>query len=223
MDGNSVVWDSPSFDMGGASVSVDLAFSPDANDSTVNNGGQATHVGVYGIGYGAGITISNMMEGLTIGAYGDTRENVKSVAAGSDKARDEFTGTWYAKYSAGPVSFGYQTSYYDAGLTGSNIAANSPATVGTSSGVFEGESMSIAFNVNDNISLSWTDTTDTYDAQDNESTATADVDKETDALQIAYSMGGMSIKAYRMEESNPNYDANAASSEKSEISLGLAF
>ena len=56
MDGNSVVWDSPSFDMGGASVSVDLAFSPDANDSTVNNGGQATHVGVYGIGYGAGIT-----------------------------------------------------------------------------------------------------------------------------------------------------------------------
>ena len=78
------------------------------------------------------------MEGLTIGAYGDTRENVKSVAAGSDKARDEFTGTWYAKYSAGPVSFGYQTSYYDAGLTGSNIAANSPATVGTSSGVFEG-------------------------------------------------------------------------------------
>ena len=223
MDGNSVVWDSPSFDMGGASVSVDLAFSPDATDSTVNNGGQGTHIGVYGIGYGAGITISNLMEGLTIGVYGDTRENVKSVAAGSDKARDEFTGTWYAKYSAGPVSFGYQTSYYDSGLTGSNIAANSPATVGTSSGVFEGESMSIAFNVNDNLSLSWTDTTDTYDAQDNESTATADVDKETDALQIAYSMGGMSIKAYRMEESNPNYDANATSSEKSEISLGLAF
>jgi len=222
MDGNSVVWDSPSFDMGGASVSVDLAFSPDATDSTVNNGGQGTHTGVYGIGYGAGITISNMMEGLTIGVYGDTRENVKSTGTG-DKAADEFTGTWYAKYSAGPVSFGYQTSYYDSGLTGSNIAANSPATVGTSSGVFEGESMSIAFNVNDNLSLSWTDTTDTYDAQDNESTATADVDKETDALQIAYSMGGMSIKAYRMEESNPNYDANATGSEKSEISLGLAF
>jgi len=33
----------------------------------------------------------------------------------------------------------------------------------------------------------------------------------------------MSIKAYRMEESNPNYDANATGSEKSEISLGLAF
>jgi len=33
----------------------------------------------------------------------------------------------------------------------------------------------------------------------------------------------MSIKAYRMTESNPNYDSDAAESEKSEISLGLAF
>ena len=59
--------------------------------------------------------------------------------------------------------------------------------------------MSIAFNVNDNLSISWTDGEDTYDAQDNNSsgTATADVDKDTDALQIAYSMGGMSIKAYQ--------------------------
>ena len=57
----------------------------------------------------------------------------------------------------------------------------------------------------------------------NESTAIADVEKQTDALQIAYSMGGMSIKAYRMTESNPNYDSDAKESEKSEISLGLAF
>ena len=83
--------------------------------------------------------------------------------------------------------------------------------------------MSIAFNVNDNVSISWTDTADTYDAQDNASTAIADVEKSTDAIQIAYSMGGMSIKAYRMEEKNPNYDANASTSGKSEISLGLAF
>ena len=103
------------------------------------------------------------------------------------------------------------------------IAAASPATVGTSAGVFEAENMSIAFNVNDNLSISWTDTSDTYDAQDNASTAIIDVDKDTDALQVAYSMGGMSIKAYRMTESNPNYDSDAAESEKSEISLGLAF
>jgi len=85
--------------------------------------------------------------------------------------------------------------------------------------------MSIAFNVNDNLSLSYTDTKDTYNNQSDNGTSAedADVEKKTDALQIAYSMGGMSIKAYRMEETNPNYDGNAADVGKSEISLGLAF
>ena len=222
LDNNAIIYDSPSFDMGGSSVSFDLAFSPDATDSAVNNGGQGTHTGIWGVGYGAGMTISTDM-GLTLGVYGDIRENVQNIAAGVDDVRDQFGGTWYAKYSAGPVSFGYQTSYFDSGLTGAAIAANSAATVGTSAGIFEGETMSIAFNVNDNLSISWTDTSDTYDTQDNASTAIADVDSDTDALQIAYSMGGMSIKAYRMENTNPNYDANATSGEKSEISLGLAF
>tara|TARA_B100000029_G_scaffold153999_1_gene149307 strand:+ start:1204 stop:2277 length:1074 start_codon:yes stop_codon:yes gene_type:complete len=225
LDNNAIVWDSPAFDIGGATVSLDAAFSPDATDSAVNNGGSGAHTGYYGIGYGLGMTITGMVDGLTLGVYGDTREvgATQGGSANTDKAQDEFTGTWYAKFSTGPVSIGYQTSYYDSGLTGSAVDAASPATVGTSSGVFEAESMSIAFNVNDNLSLSWTDTEDVYDAQDNASTAVADVSKDTDALQIAYSMGGMSIKAYRMEESNPNYDSDAASSEKSEISLGLAF
>jgi outer membrane protein OmpU len=223
MDGNSVAWDLPSIDLGGMSAAVDLVFSPDATDSTVNNGGQGTHTGVWGIGYGAGVTLTGLADGLTVGVYGDLRETVKDVGT-NDKASDQFTGTWYAKYSAGPISFGYQQSYFDSGLTSATaIAAASPATVGTSAGVFEAENMSIAFNVNDNLSISWTDTTDTYDAQADDTGTIADVDKNTDALQIAYSMGGMSIKAYRMEESNPNYDSDAASSEKSEISLGLAF
>jgi len=220
---NSIAWDLPAMDLGGMSLAIDLVYSPDAENGGANNGGQAAHTGTFGQGYGAGITATGLVEGLTLGVYGDIRENTKAVATADDDTRDQFTGTWYATYSAGPVSIGYQTSVFDSGLTGSNIAAASPATVGTSSGVFEAEQMSIAFNINDNLSVSYTDTADTYDAQDNETTATADVEKNTDALQVAYSMGGMSIKAYRMEESNPNYDSDAADQGKSEVSLGLAF
>jgi outer membrane protein OmpU len=223
LDNNSLVWDSPSYDMGGGTVSLDLAISPDATDSAVSNGGQGAHTGIWGLGYGAGITMSNLVEGLTLGVYGDIRENVQHKAVGADGVRDQFGGTWYAKYSAGPVSFGYQSSYFDSGLTGAAIAAASPATVGTSGGVFEAENMSIAFNVNDNLSISWTDTEDTYDAQAHDTGTIVDVSKDTDALQVAYSMGGMSIKAYRMTENNPNYDSDATDKEKSEISLGLAF
>ena len=83
--------------------------------------------------------------------------------------------------------------------------------------------MSIAFNVNDNVSISYTDASDTYDAQDNATTAIADVDMDSEALQISYSMGGMSIKAYQMKTTNPTWDSNATELTASEISVGLAF
>ena len=49
------------------------------------------------------------------------------------------------------------------------------------------------------------------------------VDMEVDALQFAYSMGGMSIKAYQMDVTNPAFDEDAADSTVTEIALGLAF
>jgi len=46
---------------------------------------------------------------------------------------------------------------------------------------------------------------------------------ETEALQVAYSMGAMSIKAYNMETTNPGYDSDASKRSISEIALGLSF
>ena len=86
--------------------------------------------------------------------------------------------------------------------------------------------MSIAFNVNDNLSISYTSSDETYDSQDDAATATTnddDVTETIDAIQIAYSMGGMSIKAYNMEVSNPDQDDDAADQSITEIALGFAF
>ena len=46
---------------------------------------------------------------------------------------------------------------------------------------------------------------------------------DTEALQISYSMGGMSISAFQIETSNPGYDSDATKHSGSEISIGLAF
>ena len=86
--------------------------------------------------------------------------------------------------------------------------------------------MSIAFNVNDNLSISYTSSDETYDSQDDAATATTnddDVTETIDAIQVAYSMGGMSIKAYNMEVSNPDQDDNAPDRSITEIALGFAF
>ena len=98
-----------------------------------------------------------------------------------------------------PVAIGYQEIYVDAGLaetTGADTTTNAK-TVGTSSGVFDGNSMSIAFNVNDDLSISYAETEETHRRMD--SSTTTDVEQSSESLQIAYSMEVMSIKAYSTE------------------------
>jgi len=224
MDNNHVMYTAPAFEIMGATVQAHLGYSPQASDAGAGDGGQATYSETYGAGKEAGITIS--YEGLKVGAYGAERQNKTPVASGNDAVADEFNGAWYAKYSFGPVSIGYSETYMDAGLTGSAEVTTNAKGERTAAGLFEGEQMSIAFNVNDNLSISYTQSEETYDSQDDAKTAATtddDVTEEIDAIQIAYSMGGMSIKAYNMEVTNPDQDTNAADQSITEIALGFAF
>jgi len=222
MGSGGITWAPPSFDLGGLTASLVLGYAPNGDGAGSSDGGNPTKTGTWGAGYDAGLTLSSDL-GLTVGAYVAERENETPVAATQDAVKDEFNGVWYAKYSAGPVSFGYSRSYLDRGATGSGTAATSAKVIRTAVGVFEETQMSISFNVNDNVSISYTTADDEYDAQDNASTAIADVSQDTDLLQVAYSMGGMSIKAFQAEISNPGYDSNAAEVTQTEVSLGLAF
>ena len=184
MDSNSIVYNSPSFDIAGASISLDAEFSPNADGEGAGDGGATEKVAAYVAGttghggnfrkgYGLGATIK--YAGLTAGAYGNERENRDPTLVG-DKVRD----------------------------------------------AFEGEQFSVAFNVNENLSVSYTDSSDSYDDQA-ATTTVADVSMDTKAIQIAYSMGAMSVKAYNMDTKNPGYDNDATDTSITEIALGLAF
>ena len=219
-DSNMITYNAPSMDIGGATVSIGLEYSPHASDSPANDGGLTTYNEARGAGTGAGITVA--YDALKVGVYAAEIENTTPDAG--DDQKDNFEGVWYAKYSFGPVSIGYSESYLESGVDNAAAeAANTAKTVRTSNGIFESDSISIAFNVNDNLSVSYTETDDTYDAQSDQATEIVDVTQSTEAIQVAYSMGGMSIKAYNMETTNPGYDNDAASASKTEIALGLAF
>ena len=221
MDNNHITYTSPTFEFGGASITLDLGYASDSNDTETSDGGTPGGEGTYGTGQEAGVTIA--YDALKFGIYGAERENKTKTAVGSDAVRDEFNGVWYVKYGMGPVSIGYSESYVDSGVSGSAEATTSAKTLRTAAGIFEGHQIGIAFNVNDNFSISYTESNETYDAQDHASTAIADVDQKIDAIQFAYSMGGMSIKAYQMDVTNPSFDEDASDSQVTEIALGLAF
>tara|TARA_B100001123_G_scaffold198382_1_gene225659 strand:- start:58 stop:1119 length:1062 start_codon:yes stop_codon:yes gene_type:complete len=220
MDNGGLTWAVPSFDLGGASASLVLGWSPNADDAGTNNGGVGTRSGSWGDGVDAGLTIATDM-GLTLGVYAATRENNQPVPSGTDAVEDEFNGVYYIKYSSGPVSIGFSQSHLDSGVSGgAGTATTTAKVIRTAGGYFQEKQYSIAFNVNDNVSISYTDASDTYNAQGD---GIADVDQDSEALQVAYSMGGMSIKAYQMERTNPGYDSDATKHTATEISLGLAF
>ena len=222
--GNGAIgWALPSMDTGVGSLSVTLGFSPDADNlAAVSDGTKANHGSTYGSGMDLGVKLA-MDNGLTLGAYGAERENITHVTAGisNDAVSDQFDGTWFATYAAGPVSIGYQVSHVDSGLVAVDTATTAAKVPGTAGGAFDDVQMSILFNVNDNLSVSYTDSTSTYDAQGDGTVG--DVDSDLDALQIAYSMGGMSINAYMMSASNPGWDSDAKDVDTTEVSIGLAF
>ena len=224
MDNNHVMYTSPTLEMMGATMTLRAGYAPQAGDTSVNDGGQQTYSQTYGAGQELGLTIG--YEGLTLGFYGAERELRKPVIADVDSTRDEFNGAWYAKYSMGPISIGYSETYLDAGVTRAIDTVDAVKTRRTAGGIYEDEQMSIAFNVNENMSISYTVADSTYDSQDDAKTAATtddDITQEIDSLQVAYSMGGMSIKAYNMEVTNPAHDDNAADQSVTEIALGFAF
>jgi len=225
LDSASITYNSPAFEYAGVTASFDLDYAPQADDKVINDGGQMAYSESIGKGVGAGATLT--YDALTVGAYGAEVEDKTPTLAVGDASSDAFEGVWFAKYSFGPVSIGYSESYSDSGKVVTAEAATVAKVVRTAGGIFESESMSIAYNVNDNLSVSFTETEDVYDAQDKATLAggtdVVDTAATTKAIQIAYSMGGMSIKAYNMSTDNPGYDSDAEDSSITEIALGLAF
>ena len=75
------------------------------------------------------------------------------------------TATWFANYSFGPVINWLPNWWIRYGSTATAEAATAAKTIAAAGGNFEFEKMSIAFNVNENLSISWGELEETYDAQ----------------------------------------------------------
>jgi len=106
-------------------------------------------------------------------------------------------------YAAGPVSIGYQQSEVQSGTTGAN--GHNVTAYG------------IAFNVNENMSISYSVNNAEVDKP-----SSTDVDEESTGIQAAYTMGSASLRVAFNEADGVNGVAGD-SKESTEISLALAF
>ena len=173
-------------------MTIVAGYTPTASSSKVDDGGTAG-AGDGKSGYSIGAKISPM-DGLTLYAGAGER--------GRGNNQDDMQ-TYAATYSMGPVSVGAQRTEIDYETANSSQLGDS-----------EQDNMSIAFAINENLSVS-------YGVQDTEIEGQT-LDQEVEGFSVGYSMGGMSIKAHSNEGENMG-GAAANEIEHTEVSVSFAF
>jgi len=184
-------------------VTARFAFSKDA-DSAVNaaDKGVGGASGPLGSGWDLTLELGSEMlgvDGLTI--YGGIAEieQFQNAGAVSGDVSEDVIGI---KYAMGGFTAGYQQTTEDTGLTGTTS--------------YENTSYGITFNVNDDLSIGYNHTESDKSGTSNDATA--------ESFQVAYTMGGASIRLMEQAVTDQTYSSAAANDfDATIVSLGLAF
>jgi len=186
-------------------ITAVIAYSPNAGGS--NAGDKA------GSGDGSGATESSLewtievdggnvgVEGLTV--YGGMA-TIKQDAANSSIDDDAEEETLGATYAAGNFTLGYQYSKDDLGRSASPQ-------------FYENTMYGITFQVNDDLSIGYNNI---ESEQDNGSSA--NVTAEASAFELAYTMGGASIRLAEASIDNKQYQSGT-NRDATTLSVSLAF
>ena len=138
------------------------------------------------------------VDGLAIGAgYGEAENG--SVGTGGDDAH----ATAFANYSVGPVTFGVQMSDIHNNVTGTRDE--------------ETTAWGLAFNVNENLSISYGERDVVFKGQ-----GSGDITEKGDGIAVAYTMGSMKI-AGNMNDVSDNDGVTNSNDSMTEIAVSFAF
>jgi len=189
-------------DLGGAAgASGDDAGSVQTNTDTTN-GTNATEYQVK----------AAPIDGLTIGASffefgGQSGEQKNDQNAES--------GAYYATYATGPVSIGYSKAHKAMHL----IDNHDGAGTGTTGAVedYDQTNYSIAFAASDDLSVSYERETSEANKLDDTS-----VEQESSAVQIAYTMGGMTLAVSHASHDNNAY-VTGDNTDQTLLAVTMAF
>lgn len=143
---------------------------------------------------------SMLLDGLTLMAGSSTSKDTQPGAT------DTVENVGHILYSTGPISVGYRVAESQPG---------NGATVETGLNI---EAMSVAFAVNDQLSVSFAQQDTEYDV----ASAATNVTEEVTALNASYTVGAASIRA-TFSESDDDGGVQNNNVEHTELSLVLSF
>ena len=195
-------------------TSFKIAYATNTSDvsagSSGNNGGAVNTQGTSNPGRSATeMQIKAApIDGLTIGA--SYFEFDGTGLAKTDQEAE--SGAYYATFANGPVSVGYSKAY--------KAPLNADATFNDATKpveYYEQTNYSIAFAASDDLSVSYErETSDAVKVDD------SSVEQESSAVQVAYTMGGMTIALSHGSHDNNGY-VDGANQDQTLIAVTMAF
>jgi outer membrane protein OmpU len=190
-------------------MSAYLSWNPRADGSKANDkasgGSTASSAGA---GYDLVVEYSGLMDGLNVFAgYSNIEQPIED--AQSDTEGDRSQTALGLTYAIGSVTVGYQQ-------TRDNVQSSKP---GGSTHYYSNAAYGISFAVNDDLSLSYGE-----HKSDRARTSGISTEAKSSSLQMAYSMGGATIKFAESSVDNASYSTAAANDKDARtIALTLAF
>ena len=196
----NIEWGLPS-DMLPDGVSANIAYSFTNSGGAINDKSVGGDAGGTGSGYDITIGHSGLMDGLNVFAGYSAIEQDSATSDG-----DRTGKVLGATYAVGSVTVGYQWSEDARQAVGGAVVSS-----------YENNAYGISFAVNDDLSISYG--MHKSDQAKNNGTS---VELEGTSLQMAYSMGGASIKIAETSVDEGNYNT-ATDRDATTVALTLAF
>jgi len=157
---------------------------------------------------------TEVLSGLNLYAGGSVREETQGNYGGGDLSNTQADLTGQITYDIGPISLGWGMSGVATGYERS-----------TNAGYYKSHMYGVAFNVNDDLSISY----GYADSRKEDIANGGDIREdsryvEVDSWQIAYTIGGASLRIADVTAKNVGYATGEANDrDATVISVGLAF
>ena len=212
---NKVQYHTPA-DMLPFGITAKVAYAPDLDDaygSGNNAGAVSTKSSTFAGENATEIQVKAApIDGLTIGAsYFDFSQD--GVAKMDQNAE---SGAYYATYSQGAVSVGYSQAYRAERLEDASVIASDKAS---NIDYYDQTNYSIAFAASDDITVSYeNETSEAVKVQ----SGTTNVEQKSTGVQIAYTMGGMTLALAHNSHDNNGY-VTGANVDQTLLAVTMAF
>ena len=183
-------------------VTARVMWTPDASGSNNSDKGYSGTSATAGSGYDATVTLGDAVTGMTgLTLYGGI-SNISEEGLNNDGDHEERTVA--ATYAVGGFTLGYQWSEEDLGHSSNEQQ-------------YDNEGYGVTFQINDDLSIG-------YNHYESKQTSTTNVTAEATSVQLAYSMGGLSVRIAEGSADNMDYNTGAAyDRDNTVISVALAF